>query len=270
MKPSVKAVFGTSLIMLGSLVCLTHLSIGEEPQVRWRNIVRKKLPADVAVVALEYTVLLHKDGSERPIDPGEYKFAIGDEFRIRIEPKDDIYIYIFTEGPKGEKACLLPETDEHPTLAKSGKIIELPADGYFQFETPPGEEKLIVVAAAEPSKDLAALANAVFQKQDQLLTPKEKEQKQKIVGQFEKKLQSTEKEKLSGAKTRGVLSKESVDEFSSKLKSKDHGTFEEPPHGAETSTFAMAVSHHGARKPELLINISLKSIASEGKKPGAK
>jgi hypothetical protein len=244
------------------LALISAVSWGAEPKVRWRNIVRTKLPQDVSAVALEYTILLAQNGKERPVDPNTYHFAVGDEFLVRIEAKDDMYIYIFTEGPEGEKSCLQPTSDERPPSVKKGEKIELPGDGYFQFATPPGEERFIVVATTEPSKDLSALANVVFRKPNQLLTAAEQEQKTKLLGEYKQKMASTLKEKVSGAKTRGILKKENVDAFTKELGSKKRGVIEEPPNGAETSTFAMAVSKADAGKPELLINISLKSLAS--------
>jgi len=235
--------------------------LGAEPAVRWRNIVRTKLPQNVSAVALEYTILLTKDGEERPVDPNTHKFEVGDHFLVRIEAKDDMFIYIFTEGPDGNRSCLQPTDDEKPPVVKKDAKIELPGDGYFEFAPPPGEEKFIVVATTEPSKDLAALANVVFRKPDQLLTPKEQEQKTKLLGEYKQKLESTQKEKLAGAKTRGVLKKDNVETFTRELKTKKRGTVEEPPHDKETSTFAMAVATKEAGKPELLINISLKSSA---------
>jgi hypothetical protein len=261
---------GAPLCRTGLLTCLFALATlasvnGAEPGVRWRNIVRTKLPQDVSAVALEYTILQVKDGQERPIDPNTHAFEVGDQFLIRIEAKDDMYIYIFTEGPKGDKSCLQPTDQEKPPTVKKGEKIELPGDGYFEFAPPPGEEKFIVVATTEPSKDLAALANVVFRKPDQLLTPAEQEQKSKLLGEYRQKLESTQREKIAGAKTRGVLKADKVEAFSKELKVKGRGIVEEPPHGDETSTFAMAVSTPQKGKPELLISISLKSSATAAK-----
>jgi hypothetical protein len=122
-----------------------------------------------------------------------------------------------------------------------------------------------VVATTEPSKDLAALANVVFRKPDQLLTPAEQAEKSKLLGEYRQKLESTLKDKVAGAKTRGILKKETVDAFAKDVQIKNRGTVEEAPHGNETSTFAMAVSQEKVGKPELLINISLKS--TEVKRP---
>jgi hypothetical protein len=245
------------------LLVLTPLvSSGADAEVRLRNIVRKKLPDNVSAVALEYTVLLLQDGKEQPVNPNDYKFVVGDRFLVRIQPKDDMYTYIFTEGPTGQRSCLLPTSEEQPPFVKAGKVIELPNGEFFEFTPPPGEEKLIVVALAEPSKDLAALSNVVFHKPDELLTEGEKEQKAKLMKQYEQKMQTSTKAKNDAAKTRGVLKNETLSKFNQELAQTKHGTIEEPPHGDETSSFAMAVSLAGAGKPELLININLKSAAS--------
>ena len=263
-----KAAFGTLRFAFPPVILalVATFASSAEPPVRWRNIVRTKLPQDVSAVALEYTILLAKNGQERPVNPNTHSFAIGDEFLVRIEAKDNMYIYIFTEGPEGEKSCLQPTSDERPPSVKKGEKIELPGDGYFQFATPPGEEKFIVVATTEPSKDLSALANVVFRKPNQLLTAEEQEQKTKLLGEYKQKMESTMKEKVAGAKTRGVLKQDSVDAFAKELGSKKRGIIEEPPHGDETSTFAMAVSKVDAGKPELLISISLKSMSTAASK----
>lgn len=233
----------------------------DPPKVRWRNITRERLPQDVAAVALEYTVILAKDGQERTIDPNSHQFEVGDRILVRIEPKDDLYIYIFTEGPTGDRSCLLPESDGKPQFVKKGKVIELPDDGFLRFDEPPGEEKLIVVATAEPSQDLAALAHSVFKKPDAQLTPKEKAEKAKIKQQHTQTMNSTYSQKVAGARLRGVLSQASVDKFNEDLSVKKRGVIEEPPHGDESSTFAMALADKTAGAPELLIDIPLKSVA---------
>jgi hypothetical protein len=250
-------------IGLAGLVTLTLAGLAQaaDQEVRWRNITRERLPKDVEAVALEYTVILVKDGQERPIDPVGHQFDIGDRILVRIQPKDDMYIYIFTEGPQGDKSCLLPASEDKPPLVKQGKFIELPDDGFFRFDEPAGEEKLIVVATRQESKDLAALANVVFRKPQELLTDQEKKEQKNRIDQVEKSLQSSNKVKVAGAKRRGILSQDAVDEFNAEVQVKKRGTIEEPPHGKETSTFAMAVADRSAGAPELLIDIPLKSVA---------
>jgi len=243
---------------------------GDEPaKPSYRNIVRKKMMgAPVEAIALDYSVILVKPGSETPVDPNEYKFQIGDKIVVRINPKDNMYIYIFNEGPKGDRVCLLPTEQEKAPFAEKDKPIELPGDGFFEFDVPAGDEKLIVVATTEPTKDLASLANVVFRKDADKLNAAEKELQNTLKGTVEKSLQSMNKKYIDGAKSRGLpgMTKESeFDKFMSEVAKKKHGVIEDPPSktAGETSTFVMAVASKEAGKPELLVNIPLRSIAKK-------
>jgi hypothetical protein len=208
------------------------------------------------VVALEYKVL-HKSGAEeKAVDPNTHKFNLGDKIRVRIEPLNEMYIYIFHEGASGERICLLPTEEETPPLAKGNKELDLPADGYFEFAAPPGDEKLIVVATEKPIADLAGLSNVVFKKPDEELTPKEKEIKEKLKASGKKTLESL-KTRNDQTAYRGILSDEALKKLG---EGKTRGvTLEEPPHGKTQSSFAVATSSGGER-PQLLIAIPLKSI----------
>ena len=99
----------------------------------------------------------------------------------------------------------------------------------------------------------------MFHKPDSLLTAGEKEQKGQLLQQYEQKMKTSTKAKNDAAKMRGVLKNDTLTKFNEELSEAKHGTIEEPPHGDETSTFAMAVSLAGAGKPALLVNINLKS-----------
>lgn len=137
---------------------------GDEPLTcRARNIIRTKLPAGTELLGLEYTVFVYDDstGKEVPVDPEEHVFAIGDSFRVRIMPQDDVFVYVFTEGPEpeGKRACLVPERPDSLVRVKRGEPVYLPAGGdVFTFEPPAGEEKLVVVATKHENRNLALLA----------------------------------------------------------------------------------------------------------------
>src|SRR5262249_24580632 len=123
-----------------------------------------------------------------------------------------------------------------------------------------GDEKFIVVATSEPSKDLAGLANVVFRKPNKLLTAAEQEQQTKLKAVCEEKLKSID-EKLAGARTRGVLKPDRVNAFMNDVKTKNQCSIEEPPHDGEPNGFAMAVSQPDGGKPELLVNLTLHSLS---------
>jgi hypothetical protein len=213
------------------------------------------------VVALEYKVL-HKVGNEeKTVDPNTHKFNLGDKIRVRIEPLNEMYIYIFHEGASGERICLLPTEEEKAPLAKGNKELDLPSDGYFEFAAPPGDEKLIVVATEKPIPDLAGLSNVVFKKPGAALTPEEIKIKEKLKASGQKVLQNI-KSRNDQTAYRGILSDEALKKLG---EGKTRGvTLEEPPHDKTQSSFAVATSSNGDR-PQLLINIPLKSIGANKK-----
>lgn len=213
-----------------------------------------------SVVALEYTVLQLTPEGEVAVDPSNKQFNIGDKIRVKIEPLEDLYIYIFHEGPTGEQTCLLPTSNEKPPLARAHKPLVLPADGYLKFSPPPGDEKLIVVAAEQPINDLTLLASVVFKKPDQELTPEEKQVKAKLKASGQQMLKSIREQQAQGSTFRGILSPEAEKKLAAKTKSR--AMVEEPPHGDKKSTFAMAASAKGSGKPSLLVSIPLRSVGN--------
>lgn len=148
------------------------------PKVSMRNIVRNKLPADANVIGLEFTVLkVDSAGSHSAVNPEDHSFQIGDSFLVKIRPQDEVYVYVFTEGPEGKRACLLPEKPDEPLLVKQGMEISLPENGdTFTFEHPAGEEKFVVVALKQPNPDLDLLAAAAFKEPGKTLNNSEREQ----------------------------------------------------------------------------------------------
>lgn len=147
-------------------------------KVSMRNIVRNKMPPDAKVIGLEFTVLkVDSAGSQSAVDPEDHSFEIGDSFVVKIRPQDDVYVYVFTEGPDGQRACLLPEDSADPVMVKQGREISLPENGdMFTFEPPAGEEKLVVIALKEPNPDLDRLADAAFKGSGNEPTTKDQEQ----------------------------------------------------------------------------------------------
>lgn len=220
------------------------------------------LPGDLRkVMALEYTVLLAKGTTEEAVDPHAYNFQLGDRVRVQIEPLSNVFIYIFHEGTSGKRSCLLPADDETPPLAKRGETLKLPNDGYFEFEPPAGEERMIVVATEAPVEK-TVLSTLVFKRPGEKLSPEEEELQPKLKGQIPKTLKSI-REQTSGTRFRGMFSNELLSEVGEKLK--DEGTtravLEEPPHGKQRSTFTMSVSPDKEGASELFVSIPLKSSA---------
>jgi hypothetical protein len=235
-----------------------------EATTRDRNVVRKKLPPNFKSIALEYTILLADEkGSHRPVDPAEHTFEVGDSFLVRIRPQDDLYVYVFNEGPGGERVCLLPAADEPPHLVKSGDEIELPDDGgFFTFEPPAGEEKLVVVALAEPTDDVRLLASAVFKGQGGGLNGESAAEARKQADAAIDRLRET-----SGAtvRTRGPVRKV-IERLESGVPAGGTVSHVEPPHDGESSSYGIAVSAAGDAGPNLILDIPLRSQRSAGGK----
>lgn len=266
-----------------SLVVLLGAAAAQATEPTVRDLVRKfikqqelakadttqeALPGDLRkVIALEYTVLMEKAGDYVPVDPHATSFQIGDRIRVQIQPLSDVYIYIFHEGASGERTCLLPTEEEKAPLAKHDQVLRLPNDGgYFEFEPPAGDERLIVVATEE-RVDVKVLSTLVFKAPDEKLTPEEEAIQQKLKGRVHKTLKSIREQASQGTKFRGLFSDELLNEVGGELRGKTNtrAVLEEPPHGSQSSTFTMSVSPDKEGATELFVSIPLKSTAAKGK-----
>jgi hypothetical protein len=271
------------LLLLSSFVAVSlglavDASTSNAAQPTYRDLVRKYvsdqtagiepsklpgLPEDVKeVMALEYTVLLRRNGGEEPVDANTHEFDIGDQIRIRVKPVGDLYIYIFHEGASGQQTCLLPTSDEKAPMAKPDQQLDLPTDGsVFEFSPPAGNEKLIVVATDQPSDDLAALANLVFKKPGDELTPEEKTLHDKLKARSDKTLKSIRERQAQGTRYRGLFDDQSVAKVSEEMKANNttRAVMEEPPTAGNPSTFAMTAATKSGSPLELFVTIPLKS-----------
>jgi len=243
-----------------AVVAVLAVSAGrcEEPAaaVQDRNVIRKQLPRGVRSIALEYTLLAVDDsGRERPIDPQQHIFAIGDSFVVRIVPQDDVYVYVFNEGPTGDRVCLLPATDAAAPLVKRGEEVTLPDDGgFFTLAAPPGEEKLMVVALSERSDDLALLTRHVFRAQrDEAgrLTSEQAAARKEADAGVEALRQRNAGDVLSRGPVRRV-----VERVETGLGPAGRLTHVEPPGPGQASSYGIAVS---SGTPELFLDIPLRS-----------
>jgi hypothetical protein len=216
------------------------------------------------VVALEYAVLLKAGGKETPVaDLKTYQFKLGDRIRVKIQPVSNAYIYILHEGASGHRLCLLPTSEEKPSLVKGGDSVSLPEDGYFEFAEPPGNEQLLVVATEKPISDLAGLTNVVFNKPDDQLTPQEKEIKKNIKAKVQERLKSIREHQAETTTYRGLLGDEAMKDFSRDVKRSGatETVIEEPAGGKTGSTFTMVATTKSDAQPALFVTIPLRSVA---------
>jgi hypothetical protein len=222
------------------------------PKARLRNIVRRSLPENAKVIGLEFSVLkIQADGTQTAVDPEEHSFQVGDSILVSIKPQDDLYVYVFTEGPDGTRACLLPESTDAPPLVKAGIEISLPDDGdLFTFEPPAGDEKLVVVALKQPNPDLAFVEQAAFRAPGQkVVSGAEQDQLERGTTA----MNGVRERSMKGVRMRGSVSKlkaaiESLDSAS------EAAQFIAPPDAETQSTEVIRVN-----APEIIVDIPLRS-----------
>lgn len=201
---------------------------------RLRNIVKTKIKdpeilqtvrewthiQEGGAVLVEYTVHLLRDGDYVPLTEAELakqRFKIGDQFLLTVQAQTTCYIYVINEGPTGTITCLLPDREGHPPKLERGQKKVFPGgNDAFEFQEPAGDEKFFVVATAEPVADLDALASAVCQQDETLLTPAQKELKQKIVSEGVSVLKSLEERQAGLPSFVGELSQPNVEDFAAK------------------------------------------------------
>ena len=94
---------------------------------------------------IQYTVLREESqGTYSSVDP-ETTFRAGDRVRLALEPRDNGYLYVLTQGPTGNVKILFPP-DETGETARVDKMVRylVPTKGAFTFETPIDQRVTIV------------------------------------------------------------------------------------------------------------------------------
>jgi hypothetical protein len=225
------------------------------------------------VIGLDYKVLLFQDGKETPVDPKVYDFKVGDKVRVVIEPLNDYYVYIFHVGASGDSNFLLPSQDEDPPLAKAGKAVALPDDGFLEFSEPPGEETLLVVATEKPVADRAVLSKVLTKKPGDVDTPAELAMRKTLKATVKKVLKSAhvEQEKMldKTVSWRGLTADpKACEEMKAAVQKSGitQGTFEEPTIGKTGGTTAVYASEDLDEQAKLLVSIPLKSTEAKKEK----
>jgi hypothetical protein len=229
-------------------------AVGQDPP--------RGFPTDaVHVVALEYAVQLRRNGLDEAVDPDRYRFQAGDQIRVRIQPFNDLYIYVFFEDEQGCRRCLLPSDKNAPRLAKHDQPIELPTDGtVFEFEAGSKRETLVIVASKEPDNELTTLCEAVCKKRDTTLTPEERITQTDLRGRNEKILSAIQHRQSMAVAFRGRLSSGTLSQVSSEMDDRAiaDAFLLEPPGNSQPSTLVMLVSR-SETAPKIAVRIPLRS-----------
>lgn len=245
------------------------------------KLIGYQVPA-TQVIALQYKVLLYEKGDdkavEKVVDPKTYPFKVGDRIRLTIEPYTKSYIYIFHVGASGKHLFLLPRQGKEPPLLDAKRQVSLPADGFFRFVPPPGDEKLLVVAAQKPIADLGLLASVLSKYNDPnaQFTPQEQEVKKSLNATVEANLKSVQEREIEKrdqvVKFRGIGDEGERKKLAQDVQTRGpvSATLEVPGQKPNQGTLAVYISVKPGDKSggpsSLLVTIPLKSalVAASG------
>lgn len=211
-------------------------------------------------IGLEYSVMLHKDGIDEPVDPDRHRFHAGDQIRVRIQPLNDLYIYVFFDDDRGCRRCLLPRDKNSPRLARYDQPVELPSDGsVFEFEAAAEQETFTLIATQQPDTDLTSLCDLVCKKRGDL-SPEERLLQADLASKNQRALTALQDRQQKAVFFRGLLSPQSLGRAAADMKQRgaeDVLVFE-PPGEKQTSTLVIIFSN-STLPPKLVVRISLKA-----------
>lgn len=219
-------------------------------------------------IGLEYSVMLHKDGIDQPVDAERHRFQPGDQVRVRIQPLNDLYIYVFFDDQHGCRRCLLPRDKNSPRLARFDQPVVLPSDGsVFEFEAAADQELFTLIATPRPDSDLTSLCDLVCKKRGEL-SPEERALQADLIHKNERALLALQDRQDKAIFFRGRLTLQSLGRAAADMKQRgaQDVLVLEPPSEKQTSTLVVAFSNSTA-PPKLIVRISLKSNRPAAAKP---
>src|SRR5579863_5697693 len=102
-------------------------------------------------------------GQYAEVDP-DTSFTAGDHIRLTVEVNAKGYLYVINQGSSGIWKVLFPSTDSGgDNRVQEGRSYRIPTDAVFTFDTRRGSEKLFIILARKPEKDLE---NLIYSLQD--------------------------------------------------------------------------------------------------------
>ncbi|WP_213959439.1 DUF4384 domain-containing protein [Variovorax sp. dw_954] len=75
-------------------------------------------------------------------------FSTGDKFQLGLKVNRPSFVYIFNEDPNGRITMLHPRAGRSAAVDAMGTVF-LPSQGAFEFQGPPGLEKLLVLMSED-------------------------------------------------------------------------------------------------------------------------
>ncbi len=278
--------------MIGTALMVATVGAAEPP-VRFRDLCDRyfdegkghdiarligfEVPA-AKVTALKYRVLLYEaqpngKAVEKVVDPKTYAFKIGDRIRLSVEPYTKSFIYIYHVGASKKQVFLYPRKGTEPKAVESGVAVSLPADGFFEFVKPPGEERLLVVATDKPVTDLEVLGRVLnkFNDPNAVYTPEEQEVKNRLNATVEANLKSYQEKQIEKrdqvVRFRDLGNPDEQKQLAADVKARQpkSATLELPKEGDGTLAVCLVMDKAAAEGPtSFLVTIPLTSADGTG------
>lgn len=113
---------------------------GSQAQQKVSNRQNVKRPQQAVAYGLQFQVFLVRDDKEIPVNPARHIFREGDRFKVQITTNTPGIIMVANRDPLGKETFL----GSWPIERAFSKVM-IPAEGYFEFYGPKGEDLLYVL-----------------------------------------------------------------------------------------------------------------------------
>ncbi len=111
------------------------------------NNANRLLPAHIVVADdTSYDGLRHVSNST--------VFSSQDRFRLHLQPKLSGNLYILSRDSQGSLHLLYPLREDFGNYVQRNTRIELPASGWFRFDSDTGREELVLIESPVPLNDI--------------------------------------------------------------------------------------------------------------------
>ena len=112
-------------------------------------------PDGTKMLAMRHRIVAVRDGKVGLV-PESFTFLSGDRMRLQVAVNRTGYMYILHRGSKGDWHLLFPDPriDGGKHSAKAGQALEIPRNGWFEFDADPGVEELYIFFAVQPIREL--------------------------------------------------------------------------------------------------------------------
>jgi hypothetical protein len=166
-----------ALLLSGESVCGADPCLPSAKRAKVDSDLQKKTGWK-SVRKLSVSVELLVDGEYRPV-PASRVFATGEQFRIRVTPDTDLYVYVLVHNADKTYDLLVPASSEDVPIVRGGKSQLIPPnDPPFEFQGEAGKETLRILGSVCPLPKIAPQMLFELESGAALTTVEEKQRRQ--------------------------------------------------------------------------------------------